>query len=923
MMKRPKALAAFGSIALVSLLAVAVPAATSPEAVEHRDRPIEQVFETFQDPPAEARPFVRWWWNNNQVDEDEILRELDVLKAAGIGGVEINPIAGPRKPEGSSAEVLKWRSPEWDRVLHGACQGARERGMIVDLIAGSGWPFGGEFLKPDEQIMRLSVKTREVEGGRRQRLALDDIIGVRHAELRFVKIFPNILSSLDEVRDVTAAVDDDRMLEVDLEEGTYVVACGFLQRGFCKVTFGVPGAAGPTMDHMQKDVTRAYLDRLRGVEETWGEPLSKYVRAIFCDSIETMGANWTHDMADSFRRRKGYDITPWLPFVVGRENANIAPSPELRDRIRRARYDWSEHVVNVFLKNFTAEYTAFCHDHGLLSRYQAYGLPNLMGMAEGYMIPDIPESNNWLYSQGVIDPMNPGYFTWNQKHGYMIWSKYAAAGGRMRDKKIISCEAMTNTSRVFRATLATIKQADDMNFVAGITHSVLHGYNYVPPDVPFPGWIRFGAYFSEQNTWWPYFPRWVNYNARLSCALQETRPVADVAILGRTADLWAKTGLTRDPFHLDPRYLHRLWEPLSQLGVGCDYLHEAVIQGAKTSDGRLRIGPMNYKLLIVADAESLLPATAEAIRNFAQSGGKVVFVDRAPNRSPGLLDAVADDARVKTAVHAAIEAGALVLPGPPDEADLTALRRWTKGVLERLDLKRKIAIRSPRDGLYSLHHRAPDAELLFFTNTYRRESSGSRVDFPLGQSGLWRWDPETGERRPYELPYDANGFQLDLQPLESILLVTGPKQDPPARGAQPEDRPQPHTIDGPWRATFHPTQSEESFTLTLPSLVDLTTSDDPRVRNFAGTVVYRATFDLDEAAYTRLDLGWDNDFISEVELNGRKLGVNWYGSPVFELGDSLREGENRLTVRYTTTLWNAMREQNPQPSGLIGPVTLR
>jgi hypothetical protein len=86
------------------------------------------------------------------------------------------------------------------------------------------------------------------------------------------------------------------------------------------------------------------------------------------------------------------------------------------------------------------------------------------------------------------------------------------------------------------------------------------------------------------------FPRWADYNARLSSVFQESRPVAEVAILGRTADLWSRTGLERDPFHLEPGYLHRLWEPLSQLGLGSNYLHEAVIQEAKTDGGSLRKG---------------------------------------------------------------------------------------------------------------------------------------------------------------------------------------------------------------------------------------------------------------------------------------------------------------------------------------------
>ena len=106
-------------------------------------------------------------------------------------------------------------------------------------------------------------------------------------------------------------------------------------------------------------------------------------------------------------------------------------------------------------------------------------------------------------------------------------------------------------------------------------------------------------------------------------------------------------------------------------------------------------------------------------------------------------------------------------------------------------------------------------------------------------------------------------------------------------------------------------------------LVDFTTSDDPRVRAFAGTAVYRTSFRCTDTSHTRLDLGWDNDFISEVELNGHNLGVNWYGSHLIDLKDALKRGINQLTIRYTTTLWNAMGKQPSQPSGLIGPVQLR
>ncbi|MDR1814483.1 MAG: hypothetical protein LBR18_06505, partial [Tannerella sp.] len=55
----------------------------------------DSLYELFRNPPATAKPFVRWWWNGDKLSAKEIVRELDVMKAAGIGGVEINPIAFP------------------------------------------------------------------------------------------------------------------------------------------------------------------------------------------------------------------------------------------------------------------------------------------------------------------------------------------------------------------------------------------------------------------------------------------------------------------------------------------------------------------------------------------------------------------------------------------------------------------------------------------------------------------------------------------------------------------------------------------------------------------------------------------------------------------------------------------------------------
>ena len=61
------------------------------ETLPHDATDVNDLYELFKNPPAVYRPFVRWWWNGNKVNKEELARELSILKNAGIGGVEITP----------------------------------------------------------------------------------------------------------------------------------------------------------------------------------------------------------------------------------------------------------------------------------------------------------------------------------------------------------------------------------------------------------------------------------------------------------------------------------------------------------------------------------------------------------------------------------------------------------------------------------------------------------------------------------------------------------------------------------------------------------------------------------------------------------------------------------------------------------------
>jgi hypothetical protein len=918
--------------------------------------PADDLFATFQDPPARLRPFVRWWWNGGCVTEGEILRELDLLRAAGIGGVEINTIAMPEKtlPESDAgAHCVEWLGPEWNRLVRIAAEGARARGMTADLIVGSGWPFGGRFLHGSERTQRVRLVKRAMEGPRRFESTLrelaasgsrgDDEVAVP-PRLAFARLVPAGLTRFEPGRDLSDVVDATGRIAFDVPEGRHVLLLGVHEEGFTHVKLGAPGADGPVLNHFDAAAVRRYLDRMSGaLGPVLGGRLGNALRATFVDSLELDHANWTDDLPAEFARRRGYDLMPYLPFVldVGGEGEGTP----LADTVRRARYDFHRTVVELFEERFLATYAQWCRDNGVLSRVQAYGRET--HPIDGGRLVDIPEGESWLWSDH--DRVRPRP---------TVVDRYVSSAARIAGKRLVTYEAMTNAVPVFRAVPADLKRLYDMSLLTGVLQPVIHGFNYSPPEAGFPGWVRFGAWLNERNPWWPYLRRFTDYAARLTSVLVGSEGQAEIAILGPRADEWARHERLYQPFPevALPWYHYALPDALAQAGYGSDFVSERVIQESSVDDGRMRHGSRAWRALLVLDAESIEPATATAIRDFAGGGGTVLFVGRAPDRSPGLHEAEARDASVRAALGAAREAGlervATVdapAPGPLDGYEHVrlglprfarrALLQWVTDTLPRHGILPPIGIDAPHPAVGQVRYRAGDREIVVFANTSRDDTVAFRARFPTGDARPWRWDPETGTRAPYPFDERPDSLWIHLAPSESLLLVFEPPAAPtasvpPFRLASSLPPLEWTTLAGEWEVQLEQTIEHRSLERRMRPLEDLSLSPDPELASFAGTVVYRTSFTVPEDRFDTLDLGPVNG-VSVVRLNGRALGVRWWGRHTYDVRDALRPGPNELEVEVTTCVANYARALRDNPAaqrwafwfppiaaGLVGPVRL-
>lgn len=206
-----------------------------------------------------AKPWSRWWWHGSSVDPASLTRQLEQFSQAGLGGVEICPIYGVN---GYDDREKKFLSDDWMKMLHHTCVEGKRLGIGIDLTTGTGWPFGGPWVKREHTSQSISWK--------------------KPAEAS-----------------MTNAQHRDRLMAVKR---------------------AAPGGEGPVLDPFS---TKALAQYLEPFDAAWKKHAPSGIRAQFHDSFEYYGANWTPEFLPEFHRLRGYDLTPHLPALAGHGEAAI------------------------------------------------------------------------------------------------------------------------------------------------------------------------------------------------------------------------------------------------------------------------------------------------------------------------------------------------------------------------------------------------------------------------------------------------------------------------------------------------------------------------------------------------------------------------------------------------------------------------
>jgi hypothetical protein len=865
---------------------------------QQADEELARLEETFANPPDDCRIMMRWWWFGPAVTKPELQRELEQMKALGIGGVEIATLYPLALDDPKSGfHNLRFLSDEHIDAIRFAAATARKLGLRVDITLGSGWPFGGPSIPVTQAAGALRVETAPVAVGVSSIAAPDVAIG-EQLIAAFLAPTSGERVSLADAKQLSPVARNGRLQIAQAPKDPMRAIFFISSRTGMTVKRPAIGAEGFVLDHYDRAAIATHLQAVgnRLMEAFGDEP----PYAVFSDSLEDYGSNWTPDLMEQFRARRGYDLTPYLPALIGDIGAQTAA----------VRHDWGKTLTELANERFLVPLHDWARQHHTLLRSQTYGFPPVTLSSNRY--EDLPEGEG--------------------KGSFLMWrdfsdTRLAASAGHLFGHEVISSETWTWLhSPAFRATPLDMKAEADLHFLQGINQLVGHGWPYSPADAGEPGWRMYAAgALNAHNPWSFAMPELARYLQRVSYALRQGKPANDVALLLPNDDVWATFSVRSDStkpvisgsgfntvgsnFSMDESMgnavVNTAIQQVLDSGLNVDFIDADAID---------TVG-IPYAALILPGVERLPLATYKKIEEYARRGGVVIAAHGLPTTAPGFLEAESDQRGIQEISQRLFRGNDAAGHFIADETQLGA------ALVKNVAPDVVFSPRAPRIGF--IHRKLASGDLYFIVNTSNRDQQ-VRAAFRHARKFAEVWDPFTGAVTPVDA---VAPLQLDLQPYESRLVLLA---DSMTQASKKPSRVVAGTksidLDADWNVTFGATGE----TISMAKLHSW--SEEPALKYYSGEANYVKTFELPASemvagSKAELDFGEGTRVeepaplpqfnmraylegpvreAAEVRVNGELVGFVWHPPYRVDVTKFLRAGKNELQIVVGNTAINSL-----------------
>ncbi len=822
-------------------------------------------------PAPEAKAGARWWWLGSAVDKENLRWNMQQYADKGIGALEITPLYGV---QGNDANNIPFLSNQWMEMLKFVEEEGQHDGIQIDMNCGTGWPFGGPLVPLEEAACKMVIVDTIVDVKIADKISLPAPEKERqYAKLRLQRAYP--------------VADPSKRRVIAFYES----------RTRQKVKRAAPGGEGYVIDHFDSTAVAHYLQRF---ENAFAQTQTPYPHTFFNDSYEVYNADWTPTLFEEFAARRGYRLEDCMPQFIDGDPQVVS--------------DYRETLGDLLLKNFTEQWVAWCHSHGVMVRNQAHGSP--ANLIDVYAAVDIPEIEGFGLSEFGIKGLrtDPGYTRKNYSDLTML--KYAPSAAHITGKNLTSSETFTWLTEHFRTSLSQMKPDLDLMFCAGVNHAYFHGICYSPKDDPWPGWKFYASVdMSPTNTIWRDAGYFLKYIERCQSYLQWGQPDNDFLVYLPVRDMWrqdTKKKLMQFDIHaMDkkaPEFIRSILT-IDSLGFDCDYISDKYLL-TTTFDGKM-------------------------LRTAAGVGYKAVVI-------PG---DVVMPANVKTHLDDLAAKGAKIIKGVSE----MEMKRAAKPESLKTDAKLNIIRRSNSTGYHYF--------VANLTPNDIDEMIPLAVDFA---NAMW-YDPMTDKH--YFAVIENGKIQVKLRSGESMILQTlnekGNRNESWVLPVGPPDTTtplvQPIEINKGWTLSFIESVPQTDKKYDIHTLCTWEGLDDVTAQ-LMGTGVYECDFKLSrkELKFSKnkwvINLG-DVRESARVYINDVMIGCAWaVPYTLVFYGNILRKGKNHIRIEVTNlpanhiaqldrdgVKWRKMNEINvvdinyknttydgwaPVPSGLNSKITI-
>ncbi|MBS1512896.1 MAG: DNA-binding protein [Bacteroidetes bacterium] len=730
------------------------------------------------------------------------------------------------------------------------------------------------------------------------------------------------------IQDITQKMDADGKLHWQPVSGQWIVVrMGHTSTGSTNATGG--GAKGLECDKFNTAAIQLQFDNWFGKTfENCKTPVIKDVLKIFhTDSWECGSQNWSDNFLTEFKRRRGYDLKPYLITLTGVPINDAATSENILHDVRTT-------IAEMLNDIFFASLQKLAHQKGCSFSAESVAPTMVSDGMLHFKNTDIPMGEFWLNSPTHDKPND------------ML---DAISGAHLYGKNIIQAEAFTTVRMDWNEHSGNIKFLGDRNFALGANRLVLHVFTHNPWMDKKPGMTLdgVGLYYQRDQTWFKQSKAWIEYLTRCQALLQLGHPVMDIAVFAgeevpRRAVLPDRLINTlpgifgAEKVAAEKKRLENNGQPMRQIpdgvsnaanmydagdwvnplnGYSFDSFNPDALQLMQVKDGAVVLpGGASYKILVIPGNMKMNPAnwiSTASVKKIISlvNDGATILMDSV------YLNAVAQqDVSLSFKERIANWGKGKFVAAPYREDDFAKLGLPHDVSVNPLAATIEMSSLLPLN--YGIQHRQwRNKDIYFITN---QNNQYQTLNFNFRDNGLLPeiYDPVTGNiSRPYSTETDKGQltFFESFEPYESKFIIFEKKGIPFSMKGHEDEMMHLlktiHPLPNDWTLSFP--LSEKTITKILPAeaLKSWTTFDEQAIKYYAGSVKYKTTYTYKKRMDSVMSMYLEFDSvcnIASVKINGTDCGSIWTKPYRVNVMNHLKEGANTIEITVTNTWHNRL-----------------